>query len=128
MLSLSTPEYVVRNTVSAISSAIEKIAFLNSSSAIGSDVSPTTFSLLGSHACFRFSQPVRGLARPKVERRSSPASRQRGIQQRSIPREAATAAFEAQERLRKLRDGHCGVATVQQDEVGRMADRETVIG
>src|SRR5947207_7147139 len=36
MLSLSTPEYVVRNTVSAISSAIEKIAFLNSSRAIGS--------------------------------------------------------------------------------------------
>src|SRR5215472_15466121 len=36
MLSLSTAEYVVRNTVSAISSAMEKMAFLNSSSAIGS--------------------------------------------------------------------------------------------
>src|SRR5437773_3584392 len=36
MLSFSTPEYVVRNTVSAISSAIEKIAFLNSSKPIGS--------------------------------------------------------------------------------------------
>src|SRR6185503_5410121 len=36
MLSFSTPEYVVRNTVSAISSAIEKIALLNSSKAIGS--------------------------------------------------------------------------------------------
>src|ERR671925_2388167 len=36
MLSLSTPEYVVRMTVSAISSAIEKIAFLNSSKPIGS--------------------------------------------------------------------------------------------
>src|SRR5512145_199397 len=36
MLSLSTPEYVVRMTVRAISSAIEKIAFLNSSKLIGS--------------------------------------------------------------------------------------------
>src|SRR5512145_58257 len=36
MLSLSTPEYVVRMTVSAISSAIEKIAFLNSSKLMGS--------------------------------------------------------------------------------------------
>src|SRR6266705_1990681 len=36
MLSFSTPEYVVRKTVSAISSAIEKMAFLNSSKAIGS--------------------------------------------------------------------------------------------
>src|SRR6185503_17988559 len=36
MLSFSTPEYVVRMTVSAISSAIEKIAFLNSSKPIGS--------------------------------------------------------------------------------------------
>src|SRR5437867_8149964 len=40
MLSLSTPEYVVRNTVSAISSAIEKMAFLKSSNAIGSDIEP----------------------------------------------------------------------------------------
>src|SRR5436189_615138 len=39
MLSLRTPEYVVRNTVSAISSAMEKIAFLNSSKANGSRVS-----------------------------------------------------------------------------------------
>src|SRR5512134_1892612 len=36
MLSLSTPEYVVRMTVSAISSAIEKMAFLKSSKAMGS--------------------------------------------------------------------------------------------
>ena len=36
MLSLSTPEEVVLKAVSAISSAIEKIAFLNSSNAIGS--------------------------------------------------------------------------------------------
>src|SRR2546429_866201 len=36
MLSFSTPEYVVRKTVSAISSAIEKMAFLNSSNSIGS--------------------------------------------------------------------------------------------
>src|SRR6185503_1752364 len=36
MLSFSTPEYVVRKTVSAISSAIEKIAFLKSSKLIGS--------------------------------------------------------------------------------------------
>src|SRR5574341_98925 len=36
MLSLSTPEYVVRITVSAISSAIEKMAFLNSSKRMGS--------------------------------------------------------------------------------------------
>jgi len=32
---------VVRNTVSAISSAIEKIAFLNSSSSIGSELKAT---------------------------------------------------------------------------------------
>src|SRR5688572_24464567 len=38
MLSLSTPEYVVRKTVSAISSAIEKMAFLKSSKEIGSDI------------------------------------------------------------------------------------------
>src|SRR2546423_3804761 len=38
MLSLSTPEYVVRNTVSAISSAMEKMAFWNSSNSIGSDI------------------------------------------------------------------------------------------
>src|SRR5919108_3763657 len=36
ILSFSTPEYVVRMTVSAISSAMEKIAFLNSSKPIGS--------------------------------------------------------------------------------------------
>src|SRR5919108_2575065 len=36
MLSLRTPEYVVRMTVSAISSAIEKIAFLKSSKPMGS--------------------------------------------------------------------------------------------
>src|SRR5688500_18991576 len=38
MLSLSTPEYVVRKTVSAISSAIEKMAFLKSSKPTGSDI------------------------------------------------------------------------------------------
>src|SRR5207237_7716750 len=36
MLALSTPEYVGRNTVSAISWALEKMAFLNSSKTIGS--------------------------------------------------------------------------------------------
>ncbi len=41
MLSLSTPEYVVRKMVSAISSAIENSAFLNSSSRIGSSVFAT---------------------------------------------------------------------------------------
>ena len=36
MLSRSTPEYVVRQTVSAISSAMAKMAFLNSSKPKGS--------------------------------------------------------------------------------------------
>ena len=35
MLSFNTPEYVVRKIVSAISSAIEKSEFLNSSNSIG---------------------------------------------------------------------------------------------
>src|SRR5574341_132537 len=60
MLSLSTPEYVVRNTVSAISSAIEKTAFLNSSKAIGSRLVDIGTRLLR--------------VRPGLARRASPGS------------------------------------------------------
>src|SRR5882672_3614755 len=47
MLSLSTPEYVVRSTVRAISSAMEKMAFLNSSKTIGSGLADIGVRLLG---------------------------------------------------------------------------------
>src|SRR5215831_5755247 len=62
MLSLSTPEYVVRNTVSAISSVMEKIAFLNSSKEIASNFSVTRNVLLNYEAriallCYRHARP-----------------------------------------------------------------------